>query len=861
MCLTKKTLHQFLILTLFTCVCVTSHAEEDTVVVSLTENGQPALITGDLGVLPVAIETQSQTLNAPATRMKIINDPLSAAAANFMASFVEDNYVTNGTETLVPGDIDSDGHGTSHIKFQQKINGMNVYGANLIAHIRTADSTIYAVNGEFITDDNLASTATLAASPALHAALAANQISDYEIRSQGSQLAYVVTPDGSTAVLAWRTLVAYQTAQHSTVDYVYVDATNGELVTMHPTVHPIRNVRTYDGNNRTSLPGTLDCVNEENCSDAVAQEAHDNAKATYDYYQAKFGRDSLNDNGFTLTSTVHYGSTSQDRNNAFWNGSQMAYGDGDGNIFNPLGGAFDVVAHEFTHGITTFESNLIYQNESGAINEALSDIFGAAAEAWRDGNISADTWLLGEDVYTPNTPGDALRYMNDPTEDNSSMDYYPERFVGSADNGGVHWNSGIANLAFYLLVEGGSHPRDKTSFVVPAIGLEKAEQIFYRAQTTYLTPSSNFQAARNATALAAQDLYGDEEVEAIQLAWCAVGVNGCNVGGNNGTELENGVAANNLSGATGSTAFWTFEIPADATNLEVKISGGSGDADLYVRRGSAPTTSSYDCRPYQNGNNETCTFATPASGTWHVMIRGFSSYSSLTLVASWTEPDPGPGPVPADDELLNDIPRTGLSGAAASLQYYTINIPEGANNLVISMSGGSGDADLYVRRGAQPTTSVYDCRPFVGGNTENCSFDTPAAGVWHVMIRGYSAFSGTSIRASWDENSTPEPEPCTPGTSTSANLTGTTGSTKSFSIEVPACANNLSVKISGGSGDADLYVRANSAPTTSSYDCRPYLNGNNETCNFNEAGGKTWYINIRAFSNYSGVTLELNYSE
>ena len=243
------------------------------------------------------------------------------------------------------------------------------------------------------------------------------------------------------------------------------------------------------------------------------------------------------------------------------------------------------------------------------------------------------------------------------------------------------------------------------------------------------------------------------------------------------------------------------------------------------------------------------------------MIRGYSSYSGVTLVASWTEPDPGPGPGPADDELQNDVPKTGLSGATGSLQYYTINIPEGASNLVVSMSGGSGDADLYVRRGAQPTTSVYDCRPYVGGNTESCSFETPAAGVWHVMIRGYSAFSGTSIRATWDEDSGPEPEPCTPGTSTTANLAGATGSTKSYSIEVPACANNLTVKMSGGSGDADLYVRANSAPTTSTYDCRPYTGGNNETCDFSDAGGKTWYINIRAYRSYSAVTLELSYSE
>ncbi len=859
MCLTKKTLRQFFTLTLFTLICSAAYAEQDAVVVSLTENGQPALITGDLGVLPIAIEAQTESLSAPAARTTLSNDPLLAAVSTFMDGFVTENYITQGTETLIAGKMESDGHGTSHVRFQQQINGMNVYGATLVAHMRNSDSTIYAVNGEFIADNDFADTATVAAIASLQAALAANNISDYEIKDTQSELAYVVVPDGSTAVLAWRTLVAYQDAGHSRLDYVYVNASNGDLVTTHPTIHPIRNVRTYDGNSRTSLPGTLDCVNEQACSDAVAQEAHDNAKATYDYYQAKFGRDSLNDNGFTLISTVHYGSTSNDKNNAFWNGSQMAYGDGDGNIFSPLGGSFDVVAHEFTHGITTFESDLIYSYESGAMNEALSDIFGAAASAWRDGSISAETWLIGEDVYTPNTPGDALRYMDDPTEDNYSRDYYPERLTGPGDAGGVHGNSGIANLAFYLLVEGGSHPRNKTSYVVPAIGMAKAEQIFYRAQTTYLTPSSNFQASRNATAQAAQDLYGAAEVEAIQLAWCAVGVNGCDIGGGNETELENDVAVSGLSGATGSTAFWTFEIPAGATNLNIKISGGSGDADLYVKRGSAPTTASYDCRPYVGGNNESCDFATPGTGIWHVMIRGYSAFSGVTLVASWTEEDPGPGPGPSDDELLNNVPKTGISGATGSLTYYTINVPAGASNLVVNMSGGTGDADLYVKSGSKPTTSVYDCRPYVGGNSESCSFESPTAGVWHVMIRGYSAFSGTSIKATWDEDS--GPEPCTPGTSTTANLSGATGTTKSYTIDVPACANSLSVKISGGSGDADLYVRANSAPTTSTYDCRPYASGNNETCDFTSAGGKTWFINVRAYRSYSAVTLKIDYAE
>src|SRR5690606_18608558 len=135
-----------------------------------------------------------------------------------------------------------------------------------------------------------------------------------------------------------------------------------------------------------------------------------------------------------------------------------------------------------------------------------------------------------------------------------------------------------------------------------------------------------------------------------------------------------------------------------------------GDADLYVRSGSAPTTTSYDCRPYQSGNNETCTFAAPTAGTYHVMVRGYSAFSGVTLTANYTVSSGG-GSV-----LASGVPVTGLSGAANSTRSWTIVVPSGRSSLSIAMSGGTGDADLYVRRGSAPTTSTYDCRPYLSGN-------------------------------------------------------------------------------------------------------------------------------------------------
>lgn len=205
--------------------------------------------------------------------------------------------------------------------------------------------------------------------------------------------------------------------------------------------------------------------------------------------------------------------------------------------------------------------------------------------------------------------------------------------------------------------------------------------------------------------------------------------------------LQNGQPVTNLSGAQNSERRFTVTVPAGASNLVIAMSGGSGDADLYVRFGSEPTTSAFDCRPYLNGNNETCTFAAPQAGTYHVMVRGFSAYSGVSLQATWS--------TAPSNALQNNVPVTNLSGAAGSERRYVVQVPSGARNLRIEISGGSGDADLYVRFGVQPTTSAFDCRPFRSGNNEVCTFTTPQVGTYHVMIRGYSSYSGVTLRASW----------------------------------------------------------------------------------------------------------------
>jgi serine protease len=168
------------------------------------------------------------------------------------------------------------------------------------------------------------------------------------------------------------------------------------------------------------------------------------------------------------------------------------------------------------------------------------------------------------------------------------------------------------------------------------------------------------------------------------------------------------------------------------------ITGGSGDADLYVRFGQEPTASQYDCRPYRNGNEETCNIDTVQAGIYYIMLRAYTDYSGVSLTGSYTLGGGG------------SFSQSNLSASDGEWKHFTVNIEPGMSQFSVNMSGGSGDADLYVRRGSQPTTGNYDCRPYRWGNTESCNFSNPASGVWYISVRAYSAYSGVNINANWD---------------------------------------------------------------------------------------------------------------
>ncbi|TPH18155.1 S8 family serine peptidase [Litorilituus lipolyticus] len=235
-----------------------------------------------------------------------------------------------------------------------------------------------------------------------------------------------------------------------------------------------------------------------------------------------------------------------------------------------------------------------------------------------------------------------------------------------------------------------------------------------------------------------------DAIDYITANGCDGNGSGGGTGGGGGTTptdgvLENGVSETNLEAAKDEETRFTFDVPAGATDVNFAMSGGSGDADLYVKFGSAPSDSSYDCRPWASGNNESCT-GTETGGTYHVMVKAYDSFAGVNLLATYTPASTGGGTSQPVNETVNDI-----SVGKRKWTRYTYDLADGFADLTIATSGGSGDADLYITHGTQSTRSAYDCRSWENGNTESCTFTNPQAGVWYIDIYGYSTASGITL--------------------------------------------------------------------------------------------------------------------
>lgn len=275
----------------------------------------------------------------------------------------------------------------------------------------------------------------------------------------------------------------------------------------------------YDANGGTALPGTLKRSEGQGpTGSADVDEAYDGAGATYKLYNDIFKRDSIDGRGMPLTSSVNY---SQKFDNAFWNGRQMVYGEGDGDLFNRFTIAVDVIGHELTHGVTQCTAGLDYANQSGALNESMSDVFGSLVKQYQKGQAAAAAdWLIGVGLFTSKVKGRALRSMSNPgtAYDDPVLGKDPQpadmsHYVNTpADNGGVHINSGIPNRAFYLAA---------TAIGGNAWGV--AGQIWYEVLTKHLRHNANFRQAAQATISAAK-AHGAAIADKVTQAWRIVKV-------------------------------------------------------------------------------------------------------------------------------------------------------------------------------------------------------------------------------------------------------------------------------------------------------------------------------------------------
>ena len=464
---------------------------------------------------------------------------------------------------LVLLSADEDDLGQTHLRLDQVHNGVPVFGGQLVTHLDA--KAVRHVGGRFFPDARIDTTPRIDAAQALKAAKEALGYKGNFANQPEARLVVLPRPDGKPgATLTYQVTLLVEDGTAWTGRYEYfIDAVDRSVTWFYNNMHsgPANGtgnslysgqvnistnssggtyylldasrsaMMTYTMRNAQSGGYALSDTDNvwgngaNNDEDSAGVDAHFGAAQTWDYFLSVHGRRGIDGSGYRLLSRVHYGNN---YNNAFWNGFLMTYGDGDGVTFSPLV-SLDVVGHEITHGLTQKTAGLIYFKESGAANESFSDIFGTAVEFHAD-DAGTDDYLIGEDIYTPGTAGDALRSMDDPTTQGDPDHYanrdYPDCWfpLPSNDSCGVHSNSGIQNKAFYLLAEGGTHP--VSGITVTGIGRDAAERIFFRALTLYLSPWATFHYVYIATLFAAYDLYGlnSAEFNATQAAWNAVGV-------------------------------------------------------------------------------------------------------------------------------------------------------------------------------------------------------------------------------------------------------------------------------------------------------------------------------------------------
>ncbi|MFD0276030.1 M4 family metallopeptidase [Kitasatospora sp. NPDC127111] len=547
------------------------------------------LVTG----IPVIAQAAAPDAPAAVAAQQASRAELLASATQ-QTSTLAQSLGLGSEEKLVTKDVVQDANGARHLRYERTYAGLPVLGGDLIVHQDATGATQGVTKASQAVLTGVDTTPKLAAPKAQEAALAAEAGSALDKAPR-----LVVWAAEGTPKLAWETVVSGKESDGTPSRlHVVTDAATGAVLSKAEGIKTgsgtgvfVGNVSltttqsgsqfqlkdgsrggqyTTNMNHGTTGNGTLYAKSSDTWgngqasnSESAAVDAQFGAAATWDFYKNTFGRLGIKNNGVGAFSRVHY-----DNNyvNAFWDDDCfcMTYGDGDANT-HPLT-ELDVAGHEMSHGVTSATANLNYSGESGGLNEATSDIFGNAVEFYA--NLPADNpdYLVGE-LIDINGNGTPLRYMDKPSKDGQSADYWSST-VGNKD---VHYSSGVGNHFFYLLAEGGGakvingvsyNSPTYNNIAVTGIGRDKALQVWYKALTTYMTSTTNYADARTATLSAAKDLYGENSPEWIQVgtAWAAVNV---------GTVPPNPGGVTVTSPGNQSTKVGT------AVNLAIKASGGT----------------------------------------------------------------------------------------------------------------------------------------------------------------------------------------------------------------------------------------------------------------------------------------------
>ncbi|MEZ4829304.1 MAG: M4 family metallopeptidase [Bacteroidia bacterium] len=714
--------------------------------------------------------------------------PLTRAQESF-----EQNLSLKETDELRSMDTFQDNLGYSHEKFQQYYQGVKVEGATYTIHSQSGN--IKLMSGFFADVKDVNVSPSLSAQAAFSAALGHVGATRYmwqepaiaghpaEEMPQGE---LVVLPDPDSRVparLAWKfDIYAVEPLYRA---YVFIDAHNGQFITEHARIHHANvsatgtslyngtvpftadqtaanafrlqqtamggGVQTYDLNNGTSYTNAANITSTTSSftGNATGVQAHYGAEQTYLYFFNAHGRNSYNGTGGVLRSYVSY---SNNYVNAFWDGTRMTYGDGDGVNYGPLV-SLDITGHEITHGVTEYSANLIYQNESGALNESFSDIFGEMVEYAGRQALSGgvNDWLMGDDIGIGGSG--ALRSMSNPNAFGDPDTYGGLNwYTGTGDNGGVHINSGVQNKWFYILSVGESGTNDLgNSYTVSGIGRDKAAAIAYRNLTVYLSSSSNYAAARSGAIQAAIDLYGAGSAEEIATtnAWYAVGVgnaygdntpNYCASGGGNSTyEWIASVTIGSFTNSSGAAGYSNF------TNQTVALTPGAS-VNISLTPGFSSTTYNEYWKIWIDYN---------ADGDFDDVGELAFDAGSLTSTTKT-----GTINVPANPTGPTRM-RVSMKWNASQTQCESFSYGE-VEDYTVDFGGGSGGD---TQAPSAPTSLV------ASGTTQTSTTLSWNAATDNVAVTGYNVYvNGSNIGSV---------------TGTSANITGLTAST-TYSMYVTA---------------------------------------------------------------------------